>query len=181
MCVCLCVVQPERIKKIFLNTCIIWKQNKTDIWIEKESWKAIHQNLVSPYPCACSNKKFKMFKLKEFFKFMLYTGFTYLFTRKLTGTPGSTASLHCLSGGRLRQKLLKLSLWWSNPPTRGWLIQTMRNMIKFVFHIFVWKKKKPSRDLHQSLQTGRPGPPWDSFAWPIHCFINVMNACECSQ
>lgn len=134
-----------------------------------------------PHPCACSNKKFKIFKLKEFFKFMLYTGFTYLFTRKLTKTPVSMASLHCFPGGHLRQKFLKLSLWWSNPPHQGVTHPDHAQYGKFVFHIFEWKKKKPSRDLHQSLQTGRSGPPWDSFAWPIHCFINVMNACESSQ
>ena len=96
-----------------------------------------------PHPCACSNKKFKIFKLKEFFKFMLYTGFTYLFTRKLTKTPGSMASLHCFPGGHLRQKLLKLSLWWSNPPTRGWLIQTMCNMGNLYFIFLSERKRNP--------------------------------------
>lgn len=49
------------------------------------------------------DKKLKIFKLKKFFKFMYYTGFTYLFTRKLTKTPDLLASLHCFSGKHLRQ------------------------------------------------------------------------------
>jgi len=60
-----------------------------------------------------------MFKLKEFFKFMLYTGFTYLFTRKLTGTPGSTASLHCLSGGAFKAEALEIVSLMVQPPHQG--------------------------------------------------------------
>ena len=62
------------------------------------------------------NKKFRIFKLKEFFKFMLYAGFAYLVTRKLTRTPGSVASLHCFSGEHL---WLRLLIWSLCPYSKG--------------------------------------------------------------
>lgn len=149
---------------------MIWK-NKTDIWTEKESRKAIHQNLVSPthgLAVHLHNKKLKIFKLKEFFKFTLYTGFTYLFTRKLTKTPGSKASLHCFSGD-----VWSRGCWnclFARPrPDRGWFIhgQFPWAILEVCIPYFRVSEKEPPRINIRVCKLVGPGPPWDGFVWPV--------------
>ena len=164
---------------------MIWKNKTKHIYEQKRKVERLFTKTLSPPTHGLAvhlrNKKFKNFKLKEFFKFTLYTGFTYLFTRKLTKTPGSKASLHCFSGD-----VWSRGSWnclFARPrPDRGWIIQTMGNSGN-LYSIFSCEWTKTSMDLHQSLQTGGPGASlgWFCLAWPTQCFINVMNARESSH
>lgn len=107
----------------------------TRIWPPPLPWLAVNLH----------NKKLKFLKLKEFFKFMLYTDFTYLVTRKLTRTPGSVASLHCFSGEHLWLRLLK----WSLCPYRGGeSLGPKGNTILETSILYFHVKGKLSTDLH---------------------------------
>lgn len=91
---------------------------------------------------------------------MYYTGFTYLFTRKLTKTPDLLASLHCFSGKHLRQ--------WNGlfAPTQGVNHPDQAQSWTFLFHISLWVKKV-SLDSPQISNLVGLGPNRDGFVWPM--------------